>query len=166
MNQDENLHMGFLDKMLSDSFSEFWLRAESASLSTLNQFSLEKIGIDYFIALDQAIGKKGISPLCELLDKKIEPPREFLPILSSLMMGAVNKMGQPSKFTHGERQYIYLRMCEIFYKQGVKNESELFDKIAQEILSPDQEVSIKSIARIWSEFKEEKRIKSHFLSGT
>ena len=82
--------LGRLDKLLNEAFSDFWGRINTNQYAPLTRFTCEKNAIEYFIAIDQKIGRSNPQQLVELMCKQIDPPPEFLPILGFLLRGDAN----------------------------------------------------------------------------
>jgi hypothetical protein len=160
----KEIAIGSLDELLHEAFADFWLRINAEIYGPLTRIMLEEIAIQYFIALDQAIGHQKKTPLTGLLISKCSPPPEFLPIIAEIIIGVQNKKGRPNDFTYGERLNLFY---EINKKIILSNISEL--EAMKEITSEyhnfysDGKDITKTLQRIMEELKDEVHIVNHLL---
>jgi hypothetical protein len=155
--------LGRIDKLLNEAFSVFWDRINTNQYGPLTRFAYEKNAIEYFIAIDQKIGRSNSQPLVELMLGQIDPPPEFLPILGFLIRGDANKGGRKSTFTFGEKLNVYATMCEMYFLEN-KELPVIYKEIENRLMDTETSVDIKTIRAIWNEFLEEENVKNHFKS--
>jgi hypothetical protein len=105
--------------LLDTAYSQFLKRLDSSYRSPLQYYGQSTNGIDYFIALSQALERKNTNPLTTLLRSCIDAPKEFLPLIGDVITGNhIKRSGGPiPTHTRVERINIYKLMS---YERYVK----------------------------------------------
>ena len=138
--------------LLDTVFSQFWARIDNSYRSPLQYYGLSTEGIDYFIALSQALERKNTNPLTTLLRSSTDAPKEFLPLIGDVINGNYIKRngGRIPAHTRLERINIYEMMCYEKYVNK-KRLSTIYGEFANMtyLESPLEEVYFK---RLWSEY--------------
>jgi hypothetical protein len=138
--------------LLYTAFSQFLKRLDSSYRSPLQYYGQSTDGIDYFIALSQALERKNTNPLTTLLRSCIDAPKEFLPLIGDVINGNyIKRSGGPiPTHTRLERINIYKMMC---YERYIKKNrlSTIYGEFANmtDLESPLEEIYFN---RLWNEY--------------
>ena len=141
--------------LLDTAYSQFLKRLDSSYRSPLQYYGQSTNGIDYFIALSQALERKNTNPLTTLLRSCIDAPKEFLPLIGDVITGNhIKRSGWPiPTHTRVERINIYKLMS---YERYVKKKhlSTIFGEFANmtDPESPLEEIYFK---RLWNKYSKD-----------
>ena len=151
---------------LDNAFSDFWERLDSDCRSPLQYYGESSKGTNYFLALSQALERKNMSPLAELLWSSTDTPKEFLPLVGEVINGNyIRRGGGPTPtHTHVERRAIYMMMCEEKYVNK-KSLATIYGEFANmsDMNSPLDEGYFK---RLWREFSTNPSMPKFFKNST
>jgi len=151
---------------LDAAFSKFWESLDSGYRSPLQYYGQSNVGINYFLALSQALERRNVTPLTELLWSSTSTPKEFLPLVGDIINGNYSKRrgGPIPTHTRVERLNIYMMMCYEKYVNK-KSLSTIYGELANmsNLESPLEEVYFK---RLWREFSTDPSVPKFYKNST